>query len=1565
MSGEKESQICEDLGSSQIIGEVRGDNKSHSGTIIKKHSAPECSSGYTTTEPTQFKSLITDTQVQKDDFQAQLTSNYKDGKDSEAILQEKSVSDMEQPLLPVKQLKRIASPEEQMVFKFGTAPKPSSYNIKRPTVDRDLIMEASSKLCSHNNKESWGKKSKNQSRDGVIAISKLYEDNKENDIHSEKSGSTSISLKKDAINLNDILVSPISHKKSNNISNPNIVQTESLQLTRNYGKSRPRLPSKKPRIKKPFPEASNIEFFSQSREKKLNSFEQKIIPNFTEKNHELRLPTAGALFGEAQDQNKSGAKLNDDNLMKPVNLQCKQTKIDFEIKEQNTFKSNEKNKIQQTRASCNTGESGRLEFSVLDSWQSIPNSVLEYTSSPQANRLQIDPHQDQKIQFYCYGSENVSKDNREVYDNQSNEIFTNSGQNFTVFPGALSDCSQRPKSQQKNIEQIPDVIFQEKLQRAEMSDNVALLPSNYEKRKLISLKRQTMNDFRKIGDSPKVIASTAACKNIMESCNIILDLTNDCEDKKKEIERQKIQIIELENSENFSRERVKQLETETATFKEKIEHFINIHKKFKAHINEITKSQNSMEEQAKDISQRFDLIEKYPGSLVSEIGCLKNNIQAASTRLESLRERLVTVNKDVDDSNRNLAEVNEKLLEKNKASTAENQVLEIENKSLRSQIAKSDTDIANLSLSLAKLKTLNQELEFSKIDMNEKLRKIDIAEQEVLLEKLHNDKQLQDVITSLENEKGKIMDELEREKIKTERLEKNFKILQENSDIFSDLIRRVPAEMAIELAKDDGVLSDKFINELEKKRIDQAESVTKLVEDLSSRFLVSWEKQDSHNLTLESIKDILKNVQDGLSSSRLHEEAQVRLSTTISNLQKTNEILIHDKNTLADENKLVGTDLNDLKAKLNIFEEDLRVRTSELEAARAISKEIPHLKAQLLSLEAEKIELTSKLEVIKEELLEAKEKSAEAFNVREQTFLELQQKLSSAESRVNCFDQERSEYMTRKENENKKTCQELTQKAEFSKATMKLKLETEVKNLEQRIKDKNRELESLRKELELAKAEILEAKNECQILRAANEEKEKNFLDLEKELGTFKDQLLQQTSRLQALEDCSLEPQEPNDLESRLCSIMEEVSDLRIIFQCIKKDNSQLLDLFSSDQKNIKNNWHHIHDGNRNEKFIGVEDLSLQESLEMLEASLIDPKSQITEGNSQKKIGTPSKMHPEENTSESVAPEENGSDYPVVQENSKMRTEPETDLCATISLPAQKYSDQMSLQKTNDKNKIVISSHGLQIGTNPSNVEKHDQFHYNANSIIHEENPIIRTPIGQVNFQTNPRSGFLATNDKIIDAHSSVSHPKELTQKYEKTRKLRDLSCNTDRSASIFSFNNQESLHGESKRKLNQNENEGKMLDQQNCERIGENEHITKRQRSVTNIPPSISDVIRHRSSGTDHPIKNSLRSRAGQESLQHLSNTSYEIDISYGAALSGQSVNEQNRRAEPTESNVKQRRQGPSKSSLKGVNYDCGAKFETPSKPVTKLLQTADKKSVGSDRSCPKVKKFSRKRAP
>lgn len=67
------------------------------------------------------------------------------------------------------------------------------------------------------------------------------------------------------------------------------------------------------------------------------------------------------------------------------------------------------------------------------------------------------------------------------------------------------------------------------------------------------------------------------------------------------------------------------------------------------------------------------------------------------------------------------------------------------------------------------------------------------------------------------------MDELEREKIKTERLEKNFKILQENSDIFSDLIRRLPAEMAIELAKDDGVLSG--IIELENRT--QAKKVYK------------------------------------------------------------------------------------------------------------------------------------------------------------------------------------------------------------------------------------------------------------------------------------------------------------------------------------------------------------------------------------------------------------------------------------------------------------------------------------------------------------------------------------------------------------------------------------------------------------------------------------------------------------------------------------------------------------------------------------------------------------------
>ncbi|TQS39442.1 hypothetical protein Golomagni_00034 [Golovinomyces magnicellulatus] len=710
--------------------------------------------------------------------------------------------------------------------------------------------------------------------------------------------------------------------------------------------------------------------------------------------------------------------------------------------------------------------------------------------------------------------------------------------------------------------------------------------------------------------------------------------------------------------------------------------------------------------------------------------------------------------------------------------------------------------------------------------------------------------------------------------------------------------------------------------------------------------------------------DILKDVQDGLSSSHLHEEAQARLSKTISSLQKTNEILIHDKKTLADENKLVGADFNDLKVKLNAYEENLRVRTSELETAIVISKEIPHLKAQLLSLEAEKKELISKLEVIQGEILEVKEKSVEASNAREQKFLELQQKLSSAESRVNCFDEERSEYMTRKEEENKKTCQELTQKAEFSKATMKLKLETEVKNLEQRIKDKNKELESLKKELELARAETLKVKNEFQVLRAANEEKEKKFLDLEKELGTFKDQLLQQTARFQVLEDCSLEPQEPDDLESRLCSIMEEVSDLRIIFQCIKKDNSQLLDLFSTDRQNIKNNWHRLHNENNNEKFIGVEDLTLQESLEMLEESLIDPMPHVTAENSQSKLGTPSKMHPEEDTSEIVAPEENKSDYPVVHENLKTRTGSEIDSCASMSLPAQKYSDQISLQKTNDKNKIVISSHRLQIGTNLSNVEKDDHFHYNANSSIHG-NPIISTSIGQVNFKPNSRTGYLTTKEQMIDALPSMSHPKELTQEYEKTRKLRDLSGNTDRSTSIFSSNSQESLNGESKRKLNQNENEGTMLHRHNFEIIEENEPITKRQRSVANIPSLISDASRHSCSGPVHQIKSSLRSRVGQESLQLPSNPSCEIDISYGTGLSGQSVNELNRRAEPTESNVKQRRQGLGKSSFKGVNYDCGAKFETPSKPATKMLQNADKNSVGSDRTCSRVKKISRKRAP
>lgn len=99
---------------------------------------------------------------------------------------------------------------------------------------------------------------------------------------------------------------------------------------------------------------------------------------------------------------------------------------------------------------------------------------------------------------------------------------------------------------------------------------------------------------------------------------------------------------------------------------------------------------------------------------------------------------------EVNESNRSLAEQSAVLIENNKASMTKIQCLEKKNERLQDSTDMLSMDKIFLSKVIDNHKARIQELEASNMNINERFRQLDLAEQEALLKQIDREKTLQD-----------------------------------------------------------------------------------------------------------------------------------------------------------------------------------------------------------------------------------------------------------------------------------------------------------------------------------------------------------------------------------------------------------------------------------------------------------------------------------------------------------------------------------------------------------------------------------------------------------------------------------------------------------------------------------------------------------------------------------------------------------------------------------------------------------------------------------------------------
>ena len=300
----------------------------------------------------------------------------------------------------------------------------------------------------------------------------------------------------------------------------------------------------------------------------------------------------------------------------------------------------------------------------------------------------------------------------------------------------------------------------------------------------------------------------------------------------------------------------------------------------------------------------------------------------------------------------------------------------------------------------------------------------------------------------------------------------------------------------------------------------------------------------------ESNLKLLDDFKTTVNQLRLDKENELQLNSRVLELGQSNDTLVVEKNSR--EREIVGltNQVKELKRDLADCCGQLSSKTDELATALAVLEVNPRLEAQIQDLETASNTIAGKLEDSNQELAQLRVELSshqEISRRKDQQIKTWEHKLDETQSRIKNLNEEKTKFIANKQHEIESACQEERQRiakaAEASKATMKMKLESEVSLLERKVKERDIELALAKEELQKAQDRSNDQVNNANLLQ--------------QELIIYKEKFVQQLAHLKRLEEQTPGREVSDRLAENLQSVRNECTELRNHLESIRNENSQ------------------------------------------------------------------------------------------------------------------------------------------------------------------------------------------------------------------------------------------------------------------------------------------------------------------------------------------------------------------------------------------------------------------------
>ena len=412
------------------------------------------------------------------------------------------------------------------------------------------------------------------------------------------------------------------------------------------------------------------------------------------------------------------------------------------------------------------------------------------------------------------------------------------------------------------------------------------------------------------------------------------------------------------------------------------------------------------------------------------------------------------------------------------------------------------------------------------------------------------------------------------------------------------------------------ILSSTFQNQ----GADPSASLNKIIEDLFLRyecpqtiafhilitFTLRFETsiQASNNgaaAQQQSNLELLDDFKVTVNKLSLDKENEIQLKNRIVELGRSNDTLVVEKNAREREAQCLANQLDELKRDLAGCRGELSAKNDELTNLLATLAEDPRLRAQIQDLETARNTVNGQLESANRELVKVRgelKSVQELARRKDQQMKDWEKKHIDAQARVKILQEEKNKFLASKQQEIEKACAEERQRiakaGESSKATMKMKLESEVKNLEAQVKEKDSELAIVQENLQRAQDERDVSVN--------------NIEKLQGEVLDYKEQFKRQVAHLKRLEELNPGREVSDRLTDDLRSLRDECTELQTHLESIRSENGQNIEAVLKGQQAIETSLRQI-DSLENEN----------EELKQTNARLLQRAERLNEAHEQEK----------------------------------------------------------------------------------------------------------------------------------------------------------------------------------------------------------------------------------------------------------------------------------------------------------------------------------------------------------